>query len=151
MMSFFMFILSLGVVDLLFDAKQLGCGLENHAVNHLFGQMHFVEPDTTAIASFGLLHGNVEPVLLFDGIAAAFVVAGLVGLVVLFAVGVVKSFTKQNTACRAARDGDGIAFGKNTADGRAACTQAYISGSSGYGGAAREQTHNTGKGNESNE
>ena len=110
--------------------------------------MHFVKPDTAFIAGLGLLHGDVKPVLLFDGIAAAFVVAGLVRLVVLFAVGVVKSFAKQNTARRAARDGEGIVVGQLAAEGRAARAQAHISGSSGHGGAAREQTHGTGKRNE---
>ena len=85
-MSFFMFFLSLGVIGLFFDAKQLGGGLENHAVNDLFGQMHFVKPDTAFVARLGLLHGNVEPVLLFDGIAAALVVAGLIGFVGLLAL-----------------------------------------------------------------
>ncbi len=136
---------------LLFDAKQLGGGLENHAVNDLFGQMHFVEPDTAFAARLGLLHGNVEPVLLLDGVAAALVVAVLIRFVVLFAVGVVKSFTKQDTARRAARNGGGIAFGKNPAEGCAACAQRHIRDGSGDSGAAREQTHDTGKGNESGE
>ena len=52
--------------------------------------MNFIKPDTAFIASLGLLHGDVEPVLLFDGIAPALVVAGLVRLVVQFAVGVVQ-------------------------------------------------------------
>jgi hypothetical protein len=62
-----------------------------------------------------------------------------------------KSFTKQDPARRTARNGGGIAFGKNTAEGRAACAQRHISDGSGDSGAAREQTHDTGKGNESSE
>ena len=90
------------MVSAFFDAEKLRGGLENHAVNGLFGQMHFVEPDAAFVAGFGLLHGDEEPVLLFDGIAPALVVAGLVGLVGQLAVGVVKTFTEQRPARRAA-------------------------------------------------
>ena len=102
-----------------------------------------------ASASFvpgsGLLHGDIEPVLLFDGIAAALVIAGLVGLVVEFAVGVMKPLAQQSPARRAADDGDGIVVGELAAESRAARAQAHVSGSSGHGGAAREQTNDTGK------
>src|SRR5579872_1564108 len=123
--SFFMFVvlslfcLLLGGGSASFDAEKLGGRFENHAVNGLLRQMHFIKPDPAFITGPGLLHGDVKPVLLFDRIAAAFVVAGLIRLVVLLAVGVVKPFAKQNAARRTARDGDGIAFGKNPADGRA--------------------------------
>jgi hypothetical protein len=158
MSIFFMFIF-LSVVRglmgrflfLFLDTEVLGGGFENHAVNDLFGQMHLVKPDAAFITGLGLLHGDKEPVLLFDGIAAAFVVAGLVGLVVLFAVGVVKPLAKDDSARRAARDGGGIAFGKHTAEGRAARAQAHISSRSGDSGAAREQAHDTNKWDELNE
>ncbi len=64
---------------------------------------------------------------MLHGIAAAFVVAGLIGLVVLFAVGVVESFAKQSAARRAADDGDGIVVGQFAAKSRAARAQADIS------------------------
>ena len=131
-----------------FDAEKLGGRLENHAVNDLFRQMHFVEPDTAIITGFGLLHGNVKPVLLFDGIAAAFVVAGLIGLVVQFVVGGVESFAEQSAARRAADNGVGIVVGQLAAEGRAARAQADISGGPGHGGAAREQTGGASQGNE---
>ena len=51
---------------------------------------------------------------------------------------------------RTARDGDGIAFGKNSADGRAARPQRHIGGGAGESGAAREEAHDTGKWNELN-
>ena len=114
----------MAVTQSLLNAEVLGGGFENHAVNDLFGQMHLVEPDTAFITGLGLLHGNVEPVLLFHRITAAFVAAGLVGLFVLFAVGVVESLAKGDSAHRAARDGGGIAFGKHTAESRAARAQA---------------------------
>jgi hypothetical protein len=147
--SFLLFVVV--VLYLLFDAEKLGGGFENHAVNGLLRQMHLVEPDPAFVAGLGLLHGDVKPVLLFDGIAAALVVAGLVGLVVLFAVGVVKPLAKQSPARRTADDGDGIVVGKFAAEGRAARAQAHISGSPGHGGAAREQAHGTGKRNELNQ
>ena len=62
-----------------------------------------------------------------------------------------KSFAKQDAARRAAGDGDGIVVGQFAAEGRAARAQADISGGSGHGGAAREQTHDTGKRDELNE
>jgi hypothetical protein len=61
----------------------------------------------------------------------------------------VKSFTKQDPACRTARDGHRIVVGQFAAESRAARPQPHISGSSGDSGAAREQTHDTGKRNES--
>jgi len=137
------------VMQSLLNAKKLGGGLENHAVNHLLRQMHLIEPDAAIVTGFGLLHGDVKPVLLFDGIAAAFVVAGLIRLVIQLAVGGVESFADQSTARRAADNGDWIIFCQFAAEGRAARAQADISGSSGHGGAAREQAQDTGKWNES--
>jgi hypothetical protein len=131
-----------------FDAEKLGGGFENHAVNGLLRQMHLVEPDTAFVSRLGLLHGNENPVLLFHGITTALVVAGLVGLVVHFAVGVMQPLAQLSPACRAADDGDGIVMGKLAAEGRAARAQADISGSSGHGGAAREQANGAGKRNE---
>jgi hypothetical protein len=56
-----------------------------------------------------------------------------------------ESLAKQSAARRAAHDGDGIVVGQFTAESRAARAQAHVSGSSGHGGAAREQTNDTGK------
>jgi len=133
---------------LFFNAKKLGGRFENHAVNDLLRQMHFVEPDAAIVTGFGLLQGNVKPVLLFDGITAALVVAGLVGLVVQFAVGGVESFAKQGAARRAADNGDGIVFCQLAAEGRATRAQADIGGGSGHGGAAREQTGGASQGDD---
>src|ERR1035441_3657897 len=74
--------LLVAVTQLLFNAEKLSRWLEYHAVNDLLRQMHFVEPDPAIITGFGLLQGNVKPVLLFDGITAAFIIAGLIRLVV---------------------------------------------------------------------
>jgi hypothetical protein len=62
------------------------------------------------VAGFGLLDRDVEPILLLHSITASLVVTCLIGLVVEFIVGVVKSFTQQNTARRTADNGVGIAF-----------------------------------------
>ena len=136
------------VTQLLFDAEKLGGGLENHAVNDLLRQMHFVKPDPAIVTGSGLLQRNVKPILLFHRITAAFVVARLIRCGVQFAVGGVESFAEQSTARCAADNGIGIVVGKLAAEGRAARAQADISGSSGHGGAAGEQTHGTSKGND---
>ena len=135
----------------LLDAEELGGGLENHAVNDLFGQMHFVKPDMAFATRLRLLHRDVKPVLLLHGIAAAFVVAGRVGLFVQFVVGGMESFAKQSAARRAADDGVRIVVGQLAAKSHAARAQTDISGGPGHGGAAREQTHDTGKRNELDE
>src|ERR1022692_3665398 len=124
-----------------FDAEKLGGGLKNHAVNDLFRQMHLVEPDPACAAGPGLLHGDEKPVLLFDGIATALVVAGLEGLVVLFAVGVVKSFAQQSAGGGTAHDGHRILMGQFAAESCAACPQGHIRDRPGDGGAARDQTN----------
>jgi hypothetical protein len=69
----------------------------------------------------------------------------------MFAVGVMESLAKQSAARRAADDGHRIVVGQFAAESRAARAQRHISDGSGDGGAAREQTHNTGKWDELNE
>ena len=54
-------------------------------------------------------------------------------------------------ARRTARDGHRIVVGQFAAESCAACPQRHIGDGSGDSGAAREQTHDTGKGNESSE
>jgi hypothetical protein len=141
----------LGCCCLFFDAEKFRGRFENHAVNDLFGQMHFVEPDMAFVVRLRLLHRDVEPVLLLHGIAAAFVVAGRVGLFVQFVVGGMESFAEQSAARRAANYGDGIIVSQLAAKSRAARAQTDISGGPGHGGAAREQTQGTGKRNELDE
>src|SRR5690242_11030871 len=123
---------------LIFDAQIFGRWLENHAVNDLLRQMNFVEADMAFVTRFGLLHGDVKPVLLLHGITAAFVITGLIGLLLQFVIGVMECFTEQSAACRAADNGVGIVVGQLAAEGRAACAQADIGSSSSHGSAARE-------------
>ena len=113
--------------------------------------MHLVEPDPAFVASFGLLHGNVEPVLLFNGITSALVVAGLIGLVVQLAVGIVQPLAEQRPARRAAHDGVGIFVGKLAAEGSSTRSQPNISGGAGDGSAAGEQRTDGGEQEELNE
>jgi len=136
------------VTQSLFDAEELGGGLENHAVNHLLRQMHFVEPDPSLVARPGLLQRDIKPVLLLHRIAAPFVIARLIRGVVQFAVGVMQPFTNQHTARRTANNGIGIVVGEFTAEGRAARAERHIGGGPGGGGAAREQTGGASHGNE---
>jgi hypothetical protein len=130
---------------LLLDAEVLGGGLKNHAVNDLFRQMHWIEPDPAIVTGFGLLHGNVKPVLLLDRVAAPFVIAGLIRLAVEFAVGGMESLAQQHAARRAADNGVGITFGEDAAQSRAARAQTDIRDGSGYSSAAGEQTNQPGK------
>src|SRR5690242_10880264 len=95
----------------LLNAEELSRRFENHAVNDLFGQMHRVEVDPTIITGLGLLQGNEQPVLLFHRITAPLVIAGLVGLVVQFGIGVVKPLAEQGATRRATDNGVGIVMG----------------------------------------
>jgi hypothetical protein len=143
--------LPLAVTQSLFNAEELSGGLEYDAVNGLFGEMHFVQPDAAVVTGFGLLQRNVEPVLLLDGIATTFVVTGLVRLVVERTVGVMNPFAKQGAAGRAANYGVWVVMGKLAAEGSSTRSQPNISGGTGDGSAAGEQRTDGGEQEESNE
>ena len=57
--------------------------MERYPVNALLGQLHGVKSDAAGMVR-RLLQGDVEPILLFHGVALAFVVAGGVSLLGLF-------------------------------------------------------------------
>lgn len=132
---------------LLLNTEKFGGGLEDHPVNHLLRYMNFIEPNLPIVPRLGLLHLDIEPILLLHRVTPPLVIARLVRLVVELTIGVVNAFPKQDAACRASSDGVGIAFGKDAAQGRAACPQANIRGRSGYSGAAGEQADGASKGN----
>jgi len=131
---------------LLFDAKQLVV-VGNHTVNA-------VRADALRRAGHDrhrqlwLLHGNEEPILLFHRITAAFVVAVLIrwSSVCCWRSEVLHQAGHHPPR---RRNGGGL-FLTTPAEGRAAAPNA-TSVTGGDSGAAREQTHDTGKGNESGE
>src|SRR5437773_1709778 len=124
---------------LLLNAKKLGRRLKRHPVNLLLRQLHGVKADAADLVAL-FLHGHVKPILLFDGVALAFVVTSGVGLVGLLLGGVMESFADEHTA-RGASDGrEGVAVGKLVTDVRATSSEGDISDGPG-GGTTRKQGH----------
>jgi len=85
-----------------------------------------------------LLHGDVEPILLFHGVALALVVTGGISLVGLFLRGEVESFAQDYSTRRASGGGERIAVGKLVAEISAACAEHGVADGS-RGCAACEQ------------
>ena len=99
--------------------------MERYPVNPLFGQLHGVKADIGDLVAL-LLQGDVEPILLFHGVALALVITGGVSLVGLLFRGVVESFTQDDSTRRARGGGERIAVGKFVAEIRAAGAQGHV-------------------------
>jgi len=134
-----------GSTDSLLDAEIFGRGFEHHPVNGLFGELDFIKANAAFVAGFGLLHLHIKPILLLHGIATAFVVTRLEGLVVEFAVGIMEGFASEHTGRCAANHGVGIIVRQLTAEGRTAGPQRQVGGGSGDGGTAGKQAGSPGK------
>ena len=89
--------------------------MERYPVNPLFGQLHGVKADIGDLVAL-LLLGDVEPILLFHGVALALVATGGVSLVGLPRRGVVERFADVYSARRTDGGGERIAVGKFVAE-----------------------------------
>ena len=111
--------------------------MERYSVNALFGQLNGVQPDAADLVAL-VLHGNVKPILLFDRVALALVVAGGVSLLGLFPDRVMESFTEENPTRSPGSRRNRIAFGQLVGDIGAAGSERGVTQRAG-GGAAGEQ------------
>src|SRR6266542_2764171 len=73
----------LNVANLFLNAEKFNRWLERYPVNSLFGQLHGIKPDASDLVALPLPR-DVEPALLFYGVALALVVTGGVSLLGLF-------------------------------------------------------------------
>jgi hypothetical protein len=92
---------------LLLDSQGFGGGFQNHSVNLLFGHRDIVEADglVELVAFSGFLLVDHHPILLFHGIAPAFVEAGRVGFLRVVVIWVIECLAEQNArACTGCRD-----------------------------------------------
>ena len=125
----------------LFLDAEIFCGwLERYPVDALLRQLHGVKTNVADLIALPL-HGDVEPILLLDGVALALVVTGSVSLVGLLLRRVVKSFAQQDSARSAGDGGERITVGKFVTEIRTAGTERGIANRA-RGRAAREQADN---------